>query len=458
MKAKTVFSLIVWFAFTLALAYASCSKQSEPNLQTASAKDEHFSSKTREMAANSRVLFREVQEQVGLKFLHRHGGTGEKYFIETMGAGCGILDFDSDGWQDIYLVQSGPVPRAGNRKSAANRLFRNQGDGTFIDVTEQSGAGDTGYGVGCCFGDFDNDGYVDIFVTNFGPNQLYRNNGDGTFTNVTEQVGVADERWATSAAFADYDRDGDLDLYVANFVTYSMENRIRCGPPEFREYCSPDNYPGCPDILYRNNGDGTFTDVTEESGVFNDHPDESKGLGVVWCDYDNDGDQDIYIANDSTPNFLYRNNGDGTFTDVALEAGAAYNNDGQTESSMGVDAGDYNWDGFLDIFLTHWQRETNTLYRYDPAGFFVDYTLRSNLGIPSLNMVGWGTKFFDYDNDGWLDIFVANGHTLEGAALLSPNSGITYAPIASRLKCRPLSLAPTQSRSCPTWFRKTTAS
>jgi hypothetical protein len=382
---------------------------------------------SRDIASDSRELFRELQEEIGLKFVHQHGGTGNKYFIETMGPGCAILDFDNDGWQDMYLVQSGPLPGAANRASAANRLLRNQGNGTFIDVTLQSGAGDTGYGMGCCFGDYNNDGRVDIYVTNFGPNQLYRNNGDGTFTNVTKQAGVGDDRWGTSSAFGDYDLDGDLDLYVANFVNNVMDSDIRCGRENFPDYCSPDNYPGCPDIFYRNNGDGTFTDVTKEAGLFNDHPDESKGLGVMWCDYDNDGDLDIYIANDSTPNFLYRNNGDGTFTDVALETGSAYNQDGQTEAGMGVDAGDYNWDGYLDIFVTHWQRETNTLYHNDDGMFFQDNTLRTNLGVPSMNLVGWGTKFIDYDNDGWLDIFIANGHTMESVEHLFPNSGITYA-------------------------------
>lgn len=376
---------------------------------------------------NGKAWFREAEQEAGLLFLHQHGGTGEKYFIETMGGGGGFLDYDNDGWLDVYLVQSAPLPGASNQAFSPNRLFRNQGNGTFVDVTSEAGVGDTGYGMGASFGDYDNDGYADIFVTNFGPNQLYRNNGDGTFTNVTERAGVGDERWGTSTAFADYDQDGDLDLYVVNYVTYSMDQNIRCGPKDILAYCHPDVYRGSPDLLYRNNGDGTFTDVTREAGVFVDAPNESKGLGVVWLDYDNDGNLDIYVANDSNPNFLYRNNGDGTFTDVALETGAAYNRDGHTEAGMGVTVGDYNWDGYLDLFITHLNEETNTLYHNIGGRIFQDYTTRVNLGIPSLKQVGFGTGFFDFDNDGWLDLFIANGHILEAIERLQPGSGVTYA-------------------------------
>ncbi len=398
----------------------SCSKQSGNVSQTAKKNENAASTATK-------VMFKEITQKAGVDFTHQHGGTGERHFFETMGAGGGFLDYNNDGWLDIYLVQSGPLPDAADRSAAANRLLRNNGDGTFSDVTQQSGTGDTGYGVGCCFGDYDNDGYVDIYVTNYGPNQLYRNNGDGTFANVTQKAAVDNALWGTSAAFADYDRDGDLDLYVCNFVTYSMDTDIYCEIKGKRDYCSPDNFSGTPDMLYQNNGDGTFTDVTKAAGVYNDLPNESKGLGVMWFDYDNDGDLDIYIANDSTPNFLYKNNGDGTFTDIALELGVAYNENGETEAGMGVDAGDYNWDGNLDIFLTHWERETNTLYKNDASGFFEDATDEADLARTSFRMVGWGTKFIDVDNDGLLDIFIVNGHTKVNAEIQFPNSGITYA-------------------------------
>ena len=427
----TVLPLGVVFLLVVVLALSSCNRQSESNSPTTSNVPEPS---TQADATRGKAFFREIQEETGLDFLHQHGGAGEKHYIETMGSGGGFLDFDNDGWLDIYLVQSGPLPGSGERASASNRLFRNQGVSggseqvrAFLDVTEQSGAGDTGYGMGCSFGDYDNDGNIDIFVTNFGPNQLYRNNGDGTFTDVTEQAGVGDERWGVSAAFADYDQDGDLDLYVVNYLTYSMDKNIRCGSKEIRMYCHPDVYPGSPDILYVNNGDGTFSDVTEEAGAYIGSPDEAKGLGVAWCDYDNDGDQDIYIANDSTPNFLFRNNNDGTFTDVAMEAGTAFNGDGETEAGMGIGLGDYDRDGNYDIFVTHLDGETNTLYANQGGGFFEDYTVRANLGIASIPKVGFGTNFFDYDNDGWLDIFIANGHILEAIERYTPETNAPYA-------------------------------
>ncbi len=380
-----------------------------------------------------REWFREVHGERGIDFVHRHGGTGNKYFMETMGSGAGFFDYDNDGWLDAYLVQSGPVPtsrRADRATGAAlemrNRLYRNIGGGRFEDVTEKSGTGDAHYGMGVAFGDYDNDGLADIYITNFGPDQLYRNEGDGTFTNVTFATGLGDPRWGAGAAFADYDLDGDLDLYVVNYITYSIDKNIRCGPPDILAYCHPDVYPGSPDILYRNEG-GFFTDVTRAAGVHEDDPDESKGLGVVWVDYDNDGDPDIYVTNDSTPNFLYRNNGDGSFANVALESGVAYNRFGKTEAGMGIDFGDYDWNGHADLFMTHLDEETNTLYHNFGGGLFQDYSSQSRLGPPSLKNVGFGIGFFDFDADGWLDIFVANGHIIEAIERIRPGGGVTYA-------------------------------
>ncbi|HWP43746.1 MAG TPA: CRTAC1 family protein [Blastocatellia bacterium] len=372
----------------------------------------------------SREVFIEIHEQAGLDFTHVHGGSGKKYMIETMGAGGGFLDYDNDGFLDIYLIQSGPLPGFPDQRPLSNKLFRNNGDGTFADVTEAAGVGDTGYGMGCCFGDIDNDGFTDIFITNFGPNKLYRNNGDGTFTDITDRAGVGDPRWGTSCAFADYDRDGYLDLYVVNYVDFSLDNNKHCGPPDRPEYCHPDVYNGVPDILYHNNGDGTFTDVTLKSGAYNADKAEGKGLGVVWTDYDDDGDPDIYVANDSTRNFLYRNNGDGTFTDVAVVTGCAYNERGMTEAGMGVDSGDVDGDGRFDFFLTHLNFETNTLYR-NAGGLFEDWTTVSGIGPPSLPMVGFGTGLFDFDNDGDLDAYVANGHIIDNIS--ERNTSITYA-------------------------------
>ncbi|MBT8400131.1 MAG: CRTAC1 family protein [Rhodothermia bacterium] len=385
------------------------------------------------VAAEKTDWFREVQDERGIDFVHRHGGTGNKYFMETMGSGAGLFDYDNDGWLDAYLVQSGPIPTSPNadRGIAAtldmgNRLYRNVGGGRFVDATQSSGTGDANYGMGVAFGDYDNDGFVDIYVTNFGPDKLYRNDGDGTFSDVTSPSGLGDTRWGAGAAFADFDLDGDLDLYVVNYITYSIDRNIRCGPADILAYCHPDVYPGSPDILYRNDG-GKFTDVSRLAGVHVDDPDESKGLGVVWVDYDNDGDPDIYVTNDSTPNFLYRNNGDGSFTNVALEAGVAYNRFGKTEAGMGIDFGDYDWNGHADLFMTHLDEETNTLYHSFGGGLFQDYSSQSRLGPASLKNVGFGVGIFDFDADGWLDVFVANGHIIEAIERIRPGSGVTYA-------------------------------
>ncbi|MCS6805482.1 MAG: CRTAC1 family protein [Acidobacteriota bacterium] len=372
-------------------------------------------------ASGSVHLFVPVQDQAGLLFTHVHGGSGRKYMIETMGSGGGFLDYDNDGWLDIYLVQSGPLPGFSDQTPLPNKLYRNNGDGTFTDVTEQAGLGDTSYGMGCAFGDIDNDGFIDIFVTNFGPNKLYRNNGDGTFTDVTERAGVGDPRWGSSAAFADYDGDGFLDLYVVNYVNFSLDRNIYCGEPGLQTYCHPDVYDGVPDILYRNNGDGTFTDVTRQAGLYIDAKDQSKGLGVVWSDYDNDGDADIFVANDSTRQFLFRNNGNGTFTEIGVSAGFAYNGQGKTTAGMGIDAGDYNGDGFFDLFITNLDFETNTLYHSLGDGSFEDRTDTTGLAAPSLTRVGFGTNFFDFDNDGDVDLFVANGHIIDNIARQNPS-------------------------------------
>ncbi len=367
------------------------------------------------------IAFTAVERSAGLVFQHVRGFTGEWYMPETMGSGCGFVDYDNDGWLDAYMVQSGPVPFDPRGPAAGNQLFRNLGDGTFRDVTAESGLGDEGYGMGTCFGDVDNDGWTDVMITNFGPNRLYRNRGAGadgtvTFEDITERARVGDERWGTGCAFADYDADGNLDLFVANYVDYSLEIHKPCGRADDPSYCPPDAYRGVPDILYRGAGDGTFEDVSRAAGVVDDDPEQGKGLGVVWSDLDNDGDLDAYVANDLTPNDLYRNRGDGTFEEAAVLMGSAFNQEGSAEAGMGVDAGDFDGDGFLDLFMTHFSFETNTLYRNQRGVLLEDWTERSGLGYPSSIKVAFGTGFLDADNDGDLDIFAANGHISDNVA------------------------------------------
>ncbi len=366
----------------------------------------------------------DITAEAGINFKHTHGGVGERYYVETMGSGCAFLDYDNDGDLDIYLVNGAPLPGYSAKETPTNMLYQNQGDGRFTDVTKQAGVGDTGYGIGCAVADYNNDGLVDIFLTNFGSNVLYRNNGDGTFSDVTLAARVNDDNWSASAAFVDYDNDGDLDLYVVNYVNFTVENHIKCGQGSrgIRAYCHPNAYDGVADILYRNNGDGTFSDVTMKAGIYNP---SGKGLGVVCGDIDNDGDQDIYVANDKTPNFLFRNNGDGTFSEMGLQSGVGYNEDGVSEAGMGVDLGDYDGDGYLDIFVANFSNETNTLYQNQRSGFFRDMTYVSGLGVSSLLSLGFGTNFFDFDLDGDLDIYVTNGHVLDNVELFKDN--ITYA-------------------------------
>lgn len=362
------------------------------------------------LSIESPIHFTDVTDSTGIHFKHTDGAAGEFHLPETLGAGGAFLDYDNDGDLDLYLVNS----------AAPSMLYRNNGDGTFVDVTPSAGIDNQGsYGHGVACGDYDNDGYVDIYVTNFGANRLYHNNGDGTFTDVTTESGTGDSRWSSSATFFDYNSDGALDLYVVNYLNYKLDASY---PPCFetpavgatgkvRGYCHPKHFEGAPDSLYRNNGDGTFTDVTEAAnvrdpgGMF-----LGKGLGVVAADFDADGNSDLYIANDDTPNYLFYNKGDGTFAEIAILTGCAYSADGIAQAGMGVDAGDYNGDGFLDIFVTNFSYETNTLYRNNGDGTFTDVSYKAQLGEESYLSLGFGTGFFDADNDGHLDIFVANGH------------------------------------------------
>ena len=353
------------------------------------------------------IQFTDVTAQSGVAFKHHLGRSGKGYILETVASGCAFLDYDNDENLDIYFVNGASLPGS-PPKVAKNALYRNNGDSTFTDVTNVAGVGDEGYGIGCCVGDYDNDGFIDLYVTNFKRNTLYRNNGDGTFSDVTKAAGVGYESWSSSCAFLDYDRDGDLDLYVVNYLQFRVEDHKPCGG-RIRADCGPSEYPGEADVLYRNNGDGTFTDVTRKAGIFNPN---GKGLGIACGDYDNDGDVDIYIANDDTRNFLYRNNGDKTFTDVTFWAGVGFSEDGEAEGGMGACFGDYDNDGYLDLVVTNYQDQVNTLYHNDGDGLFSDASHTSLTGPISYSTVGWGTAFIDYNNDGASDLFVANGHLL----------------------------------------------
>ena len=357
------------------------------------------------------VQFVDVTAASGIRFRHVNGAKGDYHLPETVGAGGAFFDYDDDGALDLFLVNGGDFTGAPTQEPATSVLYRNSSDGTFIDVTSIAGVSNAGnYGLGVACGDYNNDGNPDLYVTNFGANILYRNNGDGTFTDVTEESDVGGASWSSSAAFFDYNRDGHLDLYVVNYVRYPLD--VPYSPCD--GYCHPLYFEGAPDRLYRNNGDGTFVDTTEAAGITDiGGPFHGKGLGVVAADFNNDSNPDLYVANDVTPNYLFHNKGDGTFVEIGVAAGCAYSVDGAAQAGMGVDAGDYNGDGFLDIFVTNFAYETNALYRNNGDDTFTDVSYQARLGDESYLFLGFGTGFFDYDNDGLLDIFVANGHIFD---------------------------------------------
>jgi len=363
----------------------------------------------------SNVTFTEISASVGINVLHTDGNTGKRFVIEILGGGAAFFDYDNDGWLDVYLVNANRLTPPKLKVQPTNVLYRNMGDGTFTDVTKSTRVGHTGYGVGCAAVDYDNDSDLDLFVTNFGPNVLYRNNGDGTFTDVTKPANLGCPLVSTGCAFLDYDKDGDLDLYVANYVDWTVETDRAVHTNGIRVYANPKIYPGAKDVFYRNNGDGTFTDVSEEAGIASVPP--NRGLGVVAGDFDNDGDQDIYIANDMDQNYLFQNNGDGTFEEIGLFAGAGFSEHGMPEAGMGTDFGDYDNDGLLDVAVGNFQNETDTLYHNDGEGFFTDVTDVSGVGEETYICLTWGIVFFDYDNDGYKDIYAANGHIRDNIAL-----------------------------------------
>ena len=362
------------------------------------------------MQISVRPLFEEVPSSTsGITWHHVNGRSSDYYLPETTGAGCAFLDYDNDGWMDIYLVNSGECDFFAPSSPLSNALYRNNRDGTFTDVTKKAGVPGGGYGMGVAVGDYDGDGWPDLYVTQYGRSILYHNNGDGTFADVTQQAGVAAPGWASSAVWFDYDHDGRLDLFVCRFVDFDKSKNKFCGDEKTHErfYCIPRVYAPAASWLFHNNGDGTFTDVSVESGI-------AKALGKAWgvvaTDVNNDGWMDLFVANDTVANFLFVNKHNGKFEDAALEAGVAYSQNGRERSGMGVDSADYDQDGWQDLFVTNVDQEMYSIYRNNHDLTFEDKAGSMGLGRLTRLMSGWGVKFFDYDNDGNVDLFVANGH------------------------------------------------
>jgi hypothetical protein len=362
------------------------------------------------------AYFVDEAKKAGLSAPNTFGGVDtKKFIIETTGTGVAIFDYDNDGWPDIFVVNGTTLDPLDEKKPPTNHLYHNNHDGTFTDVTEKAGLAHSGWGQGVCVGDYDNDGYEDFFVTYYGKNVLYHNNGNGTFTDVSDQARVAGagKAWSTGCAFLDYDRDGKLDIFVATYVDFDLKTaptpgeRASCLWKGVPVMCGPRGLPWGKNILYRNHGDGTFEDVTTRAKI--DQTNGHYGFSVSTFDFDDDGWPDIYVACDSTASILYRNNHDGTFTDVAVTAGAAFNEDGKEQAGMGSTIADYNGDGHLDIFKTNFSDDTATLYRNNGDGTFDDVTFAAGLGLYT-KYLGWGTMFLDVDNDGWPDLLLVNGH------------------------------------------------
>jgi hypothetical protein len=367
--------------------------------------------------AQSPIVLRDVTKATDIRFQHTDGSSGRHYIVEYISAGLALFDYDGDGLIDIYFVNGAPLLGTEVDKAPRNALYRNEGGWRFTDVTEQAGVGDTGHGLGAVVADYDSDGDQDLYVMNFGPNVLYRNNGDGTFTAVTDEAGVGNgNKVGAGACFLDADRDGYLDLYVSNYIKFSYDKHV---PTTYRRasvYQSPLEYEPEPDVLYGNNADGSFTDRSAVSGIGRY---AGRGMGVVCADYDNDGDTDIFVGNDEMENYLFENDGSGTFAEVALLRGTAYDATGKAQGSMGVDCGDFNNDGWLDFFVTTYQDEPPALYQNSGNGYFEDVTLATHVGVAATPNVNWGIGFVDFDLDGDRDIFMACGHMEDNIKLAS---------------------------------------
>jgi hypothetical protein len=356
----------------------------------------------------STVQFRDVTQQAGIHFVHNNGAFGKKFLPETMGPGVAFIDYDNDGWPDIFLVNGMDWP-GHVQKHSRPKLYHNNHDGTFTDVTHKAGLDVEMFGMGVAVGDYDNDGYDDLFVTAYGQNRLFHNNNDGTFTDVTKGAGLlGPKEFSTSAAWVDYDKDGHLDLVVGNYVQWTPETDLYCTlDGKSKSYCTPESYKGTSVRLWHNRGNLTFEDVTQKAGLGDP---TSKTLGVAVLDFDNDGWPDLLFSNDTQPNKLYRNNGNGTFTEKAVVAGIAFSEDGVARAGMGVDAADYDHSGFPSLLITNFANQMLSLYHNEGRGLFVDEAPRSEIGRASLLTLGFGCFFFDYDLDGWPDVLVANGH------------------------------------------------
>lgn len=375
-----------------------------------------------------KVQFQDIAAKAGLTAPNVSGPERDKqYIIETIGSGVALFDYDNDGWLDVFIVNGATLAPPPKGQEPTSHLYRNNRDGTFADVTQPAGLARAGWGQGACVGDYDNDGDTDLFVTYWGQNALWRNNGNGTFTDVAETVGLKQTttRWGTGCSFLDYDKDGDLDLFVANYIDLDLAKTPARGSNDFCSWkglpvvCGPRGLPAGTNLLYRNDGKGNFTDVSETSGIAKVKG--RYGFTSLVSDYDNDGWPDIYLACDSTPNILFHNEGNGRFTDIGLLSGTAVNEDGQEQAGMGVAAGDYDRDGLIDMVKTNFADDTPTLYRNDGKNLFTDVTYPARLGV-NTRFLGWGAGFLDFDNDGWKDIFMVNGHVYPEVDSLNSNS------------------------------------
>ena len=375
------------------------------------------------------IQFTDITERAGIHFKHNSGAFGKKYLPETMGSGVCFLDYDNDGWQDILLVNSMDWPEHKTGKSYP-ALYHNNHDGTFTDVTREAGLANEVYGMGCAIGDYDNDGYPDIYITAVGSNHLFHNLGNGKFSDVTAKAGVSDPGFSTSAVWFDYDNDGKLDLFVSHYVDWSVEKDQYCSlDGKEKSYCTPQAYKGQSSTLFHNKGNGTFENVSKRAGLYDFL---SKSLGIALLDYDHDGWLDLFVANDTEPNKLYRNNHDGTFTDVAVLAGVALSETGRARAGMGVDAADYDGSGLQSLIIGNFTNESMSLYHNDGSGLFTDEAARSGIGQMSIQSLTFGCFFFDYDLDGWLDIFAANGHVSDDISVVQPNVKYAQRPSVFR--------------------------
>ena len=360
--------------------------------------------------SNCPIQLQDVTHQTGITFVHTDGSSGRRYIVETVASGLALFDYNGDGKIDIHFLNGRPLPGS-SAPASRNALYRNDGNWKFTDVTEQAGVGGTGYALGVCGGDYNNDGYPDIYVNNFGPNVLYRSNGNGTFTDVTREAGVSvGDHVGAGACFLDMDGDGDLDLFVANYVGFTFEKHHISHMNGFPAYVGPLNYPPTANVLYRNNGDGTFTDVSVASGIASHL---GSGMGVIAADFDNDGDTDIIVGNDLRPNFIFQNDGTGKFKEIGIASGFAYDAFGNVQGSMGVECADWNNDGWLDVYITTYQRQLNTLYQNKGGTYFEEVIRQTGAGTGSYPHVKWGTGLIDFDNDGHRDLFVACGHLID---------------------------------------------